>query len=716
MKNKKKSIVVFIIFLVIVAALGYYSFGILKGTAGKNSDTGVHLGLDLSGGVSITYEAAEKSPSQEDMQDTVYKLQKRVEAYSTEAEAYQVGDNRISVEIPGVQDANKILEELGQPGSLQFQTSDGKVFLTGDMITDAQAESYQDSTTGAVQYAVSLKFSNEGAKIFSKVTGENIGKQLPIVFDGKVVSSPRVNEAITAGEAQITGLESYEEAENLASTVRIGSLSMELKEVQSEVVGARLGSEAISTSIKAAAIGLAIVMIFMIAVYFIPGLAAAIALLIYTGIILAILHLYDITLTLPGIAGIILSIGMAVDANVIIFARIREEISAGRSVREAMQIGFKKALSAILDGNITTLIAAAVLGLRGSGTVKGFAVTLAIGIIISMFTALVITRLILNALYGMGFRDKKFYGQKKERKPINFLKKRWLFIAISIVVIGVGFGGLGYHNQKDGSILNYGLEFVGGTSTTVDFPKDYSISEIDRQIVPVVEKITGDANVQTQKVQDSNQIIIKTRDLSLEEREAFSKAMSENFDVNEKDITSTNISSTISSEMKADAVWATVIAAICMLLYIWFRFRDFRFAGSAVIALMHDVLVVFAFYALSRTPVGATFIACMLTIVGYSINGTIVIFDRIREHLREGGKEDLQLTVNRSITQTLSRSFNTSLTTFIMVFVLFVFGVSSIREFAGPLMVGIIAGAYSSVCITGALWYMFRKGRKKNKK
>ena len=697
----------------IVAALAYYSYGIIKGTVAKDNEAGVKLGLDLSGGVSITYEAVGDTPSSEEMSDTVYKLQRRVETYSTEAEAYQVGDNRIAVEIPGVTDANEILEELGQPGSLEFETSDGEVFMTGDMVSDAQAGTYQDPTTGANQYVVSLTLTDEGKETFSKVTSENVGNILPIVFDDEVISSPRVQEAITDGQAQITGMESYEEAENLASMIRTGSLSVELKEVQSEVVGARLGSEAISTSIKAAAIGLVVVMIFMIAVYFIPGLAAAIALMIYTGLILAILHLYDITLTLPGIAGIILSIGMAVDANVIIFARIREEIAAGKSVREATQIGFKKALSAILDGNITTLIAAAVLGLRGSGTVKGFASTLAIGVILSMFTALVITRLILNALYGMGFKDKKFYGEKKERRPINFLGKRALFFAISAAVIVIGFAGMGYHKSANGNVLNYSLEFVGGTSTTVGFHEDYSIEEIDEKIVPVVEQVTGDANIQTQKVQDSNSVIIKTRDLSLDEREALNQALEENFDVTEDEITSTNISSTVSDEMKSDAVWAVVIAAICMLIYIWFRFKDVRFAGSAVFALIHDVLFVLTFYALSRTSVGNTFIACMLTIVGYSINATIVIFDRIREHLKEKKAEtpaQLKEVVNVSITQTLSRSINTTLTTFITIFVLFLFGVSSIREFALPLIVGIVGGAYSSVCVTGAMWYTFKTG------
>ena len=717
--KKKKGVVVFLVMVIAMLLLGYYSYGIVKGTAAKDNEKGIKLGLDLAGGVSITYQVkGDETPSAEDMSDTVYKLQKRVETYSTEAEVYQVGDNRISVEIPGVSDANAILEELGTPGTLEFKTTEGETFMTGEMVADAQAAT-DTSGKSSSKYVVQLKLTSEGAEIFSEKTGEYLNKVLPIYYDGECISYPKVESQITNGEAVISGMKSYEDAEALASQIRSGALKLELEELQSEVVGAKLGSQAIKTSIIAAIIGLLIIIAFMLIAYRIPGLAASIALLIYTGIVLAILHLYHITLTLPGIAGIILSIGMAVDANVIIFARIREEIAAGHTVAQSIDTGFKKAFSAIFDGNITTLIAAAVLGLRGSGTVKGFAATLAIGIVFSMFTALVISRWLVKALYGLGFQDKKFYGEKKEGKSVNFLGKRGVFFGISLAVIVAGFVGMGAHKAGNGQALNFSMEFKGGTSTTVALDKDYTIEEIDKEIVPYVEEVTGDANVQTQKVADSNSVIIKTRTLDLNEREQLAKAMEDNFGVQESDITSTNISSTISSEMRSDAIVAVIIATICMLIYIWFRFKDIRFASSAVIALVHDVLVVLAFYALSQTSVGSTFIACMLTLVGYSINATIVIFDRIRENLALSNGQrntDLKEVVNKSITQTLSRSINTSLTTFIMVFVLFILGVSSIREFAGPLMVGVICGGYSSVCITGALWYVFKTRFSKKKK
>ena len=483
------------------------------------------------------------------------------------------------------------------------------------------------------------------------------------------------------------------------------------------MVGAQLGEEAISTSLKAGAIGLAIVFIFMCAAYLLPGFASSLALLTYTGLILVLLNAFDITLTLPGIAGIILGIGMAVDANVIIFARVREELAEGKSVKSSLNAGFQKAMSAILDGNITTLIAAFVLQWLGSGTVKGFAQTLAMGIVVSMFTALVITRIIIYSFYAVGIRDKKFYGHAKKAKQttVNFLGKRRLFFGISVLLIVVGFVFMGVNGAQGKGVMNYSLEFKGGTSTSVTFDKEYTLEEIDQEIVPEIEYVTGDNNVQVQKVEGTNQVIFKTQTLDLNKREAFNTAMTSIFHADEAKIATENISATVSSEMRQDAIVAVIVATICMLLYIWFRFKDIRFATSAVAALLHDVLIVLAFYVVARVSVGNTFIACMLTIVGYSINATIVIFDRIREELHTKKKnEGLDELVNRCITRTLTRSIYTSLTTFVMVLVLFIMGVSSIKEFALPLMVGIVCGAYSSVCITGALWYIMksREGKK----
>lgn len=708
--SRKKGIITLIVSILALAACTFVCvFGLDKGKTGSAAN--IKQGLDLAGGVSITYEVVgEEDPSAADMADTIFKLQKRVENYSTEAQVYQEGSDRINIEIPGVSDANAILEELGKPGSLGFYDKSYEEVLTGTDIADAQAV-YQQDNMGNKEPVVSLTLTEEGTKKFAEATRAALPANdvIYIVYDTQVVSAPRVQAEITDGRAVINGMASFEEAENLASTIRIGGLKLELSELRSNVVGAQLGSAAVKTSLIAGAIGLAIVIVFMIAVYWIPGVASSIALLLYTAIVVLLLNGFDITLTLPGIAGIILSIGMAVDANVIIFARIREEIATGKTVKSSIDIGFKKALSAIIDGNVTTLIAAAVLGIMGTGTIKGFAQTLALGIVVSMFTALVVTKQLVKAFYAIGLQNEKFYGRAKQKKAIDFLSKKAVFFAISGVLIIAGFVFMGVNKSQGGNALNYSLEFMGGTSTNVTFNEDMSIEDLDAKVVPVIEQISGDPNVQTQKVQGTNEVIFKTKTLTVAQREELNAALADQFGVNEETIVAETISSTISSEMRSGAVKAVLVAVAFMLLYVWFRFKDIRFGASSVLALAHDVLVVLAFYAIVRVSVGNTFIACMLTIVGYSINATIVIFDRVRENLQlEGSKADLKNLVNESISQTLSRSIFTSLTTFIMVAVLYIMGVSSIKEFALPLMAGIACGAYSSVCLAGAMWYLMK--------
>lgn len=742
--TKSKSTIVMLVLVLLLGLFGYTAVAGLGNGAGSASD--IKLGLDLAGGVSITYQVVgDEEPDADDMADTIYKLQKRVEAYSTESVVYQEGTDRINIEIPGVSDANAILEELGKPGSLYFIAetdaqgnqnydpaglwdaegnvihpmykdietilAEGSAPLSGSDVKDAQARTGEDSM-GNSQIVVDLTMTPEGTQKFADATTRAYqkGETLGIYYDGEIISAPGVQAALTDGSAQITGNFTREEAEQLASTIRIGGLKLELEELHSKVVGAQLGEEAISTSVKAAVVGFVIIVVFMIAVYRVSGFAASLALALYAELIVILIAAFEITLTLPGIAGIILSIGMAVDANVIIFARIREELATGKTVKSAIDSGYKKAQSAIFDGNITTLLAAAVLGVMGSGTIKGFAATLALGIVLSMFTAMVVTRLIMKALFGLGLKNVKLYGVAKEKKVVTFVRKKVIFFSISLAVVVAGFVVMGINKTNSGNILNYSLEFVGGTSSNVVFNEDMSIADIDAKIVPLIEDITGDGNVQTQKIDGTNEVIFKTRSLSVEERESFKETMVSNFGVDAEKITAETISSTISGEMKKESILAVVVATLFMLIYIWLRFKDIRFGASSVVALLHDVLVVLAFYAVVKVSVGTTFIACMLTIVGYSINATIVIFDRIRENMAVMRRKDsLEDVVNNSITQTLSRSVFTSLTTFIMVASLYIFGVSSVKEFALPLMVGILCGTYSSICIAGALWLWLRK-------
>ncbi len=745
--KKSKAIVILLCILLILAGVTYVDFFGVN-PEGDGSAADIKLGLDLAGGVSITYQVVgDEEPSATDMSDTIAKLQKRVENYSTEAIVYKEGSNRINIEIPGVSDANAILQELGKPGALYFiaQTdsegnqnytsqyvqnadgsmgivytmnktidellADGSILVQGTDVADARGASYRDSQLGNIDYVVDLTMTEEGAAKFAEATRNAYekGKEtLGIYYDGGIISAPRVQAILTDGKAQISNMGSFEEAEALASNIRIGGLKLELEELHSKVVGAQLGIDAIETSLKAAVIGLLLVILFMIAVYRIPGLASAVGLLAYTALVILLLNGFDMTLTLSGIAGIILSIGMAVDANVIIFARIREELATGKTVKNAVKIGFDKALSAIIDGNVTTLIAAVVLLLLGPGSVKGFAQTLALGIVLSMFTSLVVTRYLLYAFYALGLKGEKLYGVGKEFRTLNILSRKGIFWGISLTLIVAGFVVMGVFKVTTGDALNYSLEFKGGTATTVTFSEAMTLEKANAEVVPFIEEITGGA-VQIQTVQDSSEVIFKTGTLNVEQREALNEMFTSRFGVEEKMIISETISSTISNEMKTDTVIAVVVAIVCMLVYIRIRFSDIRFGVSSIVALIHDVLVVLAFYAAARVSVSNTFVACMLTIVGYSINATIVIFDRIRENMGSmTAKEDLKDIVNKSITQTMSRSIFTSLTTFIMVAVLYVLGVTSIRDFALPLMVGIVCGTYSSICLAGSLWYVFK--------
>lgn len=749
--KKSNAIITLLVFLAILAGVTFIDVKGIDGN-GKVAASDITLGLDLAGGVSITYEVVgDEEPSATDLADTKRKLEERVYNYSNEAQVYLEGNDRINVEIPGVTDANAILEELGNPGTLYFlaqkgsdgnnnysQTivqdedgnaslayvlnrsideivADGCVVLNGSDIKSAEAVPYQDSQTGNTSsYCIDLLLNDEGRQKFADATTSAYqnGETIAIYYDGKVICAPTVNGALTDGRAQISGNYTYEDAEKLASLIRIGGLKLELNEIHSKVVGAQLGSDAIKTSLEAGAIGLAVIAVFMIGVYFLPGFVASLALLLYTALIVLLLNGFDITLTLPGIAGIILSIGMAVDANVIIFARIREELATGKTVKSSEKIGFDKALSAILDGNITTLIAALVLLIFGSGSIKGFAQTLILGIVLSMFTALFVTRWLLRAFYAIGFTSEKWYGVGKEHKALDFVGKRWIYFAISLVLIVGGFVMMGVNKAQTGNPLNLSLDFVGGTSMTVTFNEQKSLSELETDVIPEMEKIAGSA-VQPQPVQNSTDVVFKTNALDVTRRDAIEEMLLDKYGVENEQIVMETIGGTISKETTVKTFASVCVAMVCMLIYIAIRFKNISFGAGGVLALLHDVLVVLAFYAAAKVSVGSTFIVCMLTLVGYSINATIVVYDRIRENRSQmGSGADLKDVINRSITQTLSRSIFTSLTTFIMVAALYVLGVTAIREFALPLMVGIACGTYSSVFLAGSMYYMMQKNKK----
>lgn len=718
-KTKRNAVLVIIAFLLI---LGVAIYTAILGVADRGKVEYIKLGLDLKGGLSVTYEIQEDDYSDKDLEDTKYKIEQRVEAYTNEYSVYEDGDKKITAEIPGVTNADEILNALNIEGKLEFLDPDNytkwskgqeyEAALTGDDIKNATAGIDSDNGNDNV---VQLVFTDAGAQKFADVTSANVGNIVYIIYDNKVVSAPTVQSAITGGSAEINKISTYEEAEQLATTIRIGALPLTLKQVRSNIVGATLGSDAISTSLKAGAIGIALVFLIMIIVFRIPGLVASFALAFYTILDLLVINLFNVTLTLPGIAGVILSVGMAVDANVIIFTRIKEELADGKSVKQAVKGGFHNALSAIIDGNVTTLIAALVLGIFGTGTIKGFAITLAIGVVLSVFTALAVSQSLLTALVNLGITDAKYFGVAREPKKTNFVKAGKFCMIGSLLVIVVCFCMMPVFNKSKGSPLNFSVEFAGGTSLTVGFDKEYTLSEAESDIVPVIAEAAGigEAGISVQTVSGTNEIVFKMPELIDDgtDDSQMSKVRSALTDKLGADVKEANvISGSVSSEMSKNAIFSVILAAILMLIYIAIRFHDVKFGASAVIALLHDVAMVFCLYIILRLTVGNTCIACLLTIVGYSINATIIIFDRVRENIgvMKPKKATYKDIVNLSINQTFSRTIYTSLTTFVTIFVLYIMGVASIKEFALTLMAGIIIGAYSSVCITGPLWYTMK--------
>ncbi len=727
-KVKRRSVIIIIAFFLI---LGLSVYTAIFGIGDRGKAEYIKLGLDLEGGLSVTYEIQDEDYTKADVDDTRYKLGKRIDSHTTEYTVYEEGNGKLTCEIPGVDNAEEILEDLSVEGKLEFLDpanyqlwATGQEYvpaLTGDDIKGAEAGIREDDN-GISDNVVALTFTDEGAEKFEAVTAANVGDIVYIIYDNEMVSAPRVKTAISGGNAEINKIGSYEEADQLATTIRIGALPLTLKQVRSNIVGATLGTDAISTSIKAGIIGIILVFIIMIVIYRVPGVVASLSLTFYTFLVLLVMNLFNVTLTLPGLAGIILSIGMAVDANVIIFTRIKEELAAGTAVKQAVSNGFHNALSAILDGNITTLIAALVLGIFGTGTIKGFAITLGIGIVLSVFTALIVTQLLLNSLVNLGLKNVKCFGVAKEPKKTNFVKAGKFCAIASVLVMIVGFVFLPIYKSSKGSALNLSIDFAGGTSITAEFDRSYTLSEAETLIVPVIADAAGisEADISVQTVAGTNEIVFKTTELTDNGDDSqmtmVKNALAENFQATVSSADS--ISGAVSGEMSRNAIFSVILAAILMLLYIAVRFKDFKFGASAVLALLHDVLIVFVVYIIFRLSVGNTCIACMLTIVGYSINATIIIFDRIRENMakidtKKQGYTDL---VNQSINQTFTRTIYTSLTTFVMVLVLFILGVASIKEFAVTLMAGILVGAYSSVCITGPMWYFMKTKLSKKEK
>lgn len=707
-----------VVFVIIIAA-GWYLTIFGAGPIDPIKDR-IKLGLDIKGGVYVVMEAntdLEGEELREAMEQTQTVIEERVNQMGLSEPVVTIeGEKRIRVELPGAEDAQEAIDQIGKTAQLQFALADGTIVLDGGNVKDASATMDEDSAG----YAVALKFDSEGADLFYDATSKAFSgtvtsaiEGIPntsvlIILDGQIISYPTVKQPISGGNCSITGGFSQEEASNLAALIRGGALPLELQEVNSSVQSAKIGYDALEMSVYAGLIGLAVVMLIMLFAYRGMGIAADLALLFYVVIVLNIMALMGSVLTLPGIAGIILSVGMAVDANVVIFSRIREEIESGKTIRSAVQTGFKRAMGTVIDSQVTTLIAAVILYEIGTSSVRGFAWTFMIGIVVSIFTAVVVTQLYVSIMSESKVMSRKsFFGINKNNKAIfsinrdlHFINKRKIFYVISIAIMVAGL--------VCGIVrgLNYGIDFTGGTMIQMDMGKEVKVSQVEDAI--------KDYDLDPEIIysgENNEQIVIRTiKSLDSDKRAEVIGTINETFGTTEDDVVAEELfGPSVGKELRNNAILAILIAAVCMFIYIRIRFSQWKFGGAALLGVLHDVLIVISFYAIFNITVNNPFIAGILTVVGYSINDTIVIFDRIRENIKYMRKGNTEEIIDRSITQTLGRSLMTSLTTLIVMIPLAIVAGEVIREFVIPLMVGIIAGAYSSISICSPLYYEFTR-------
>ncbi len=689
----------------------------------------VNLGLDLQGGMHMVLRVDTAGLTPEEAKDAPDRaleiIRNRIDQFGVlEPNIQRQGKDNIIIQLPGITDRERAIEIVGRTAHLEFKLVSNdpelikkalqgeevpgyelkylkrekiqdeplllekKAALIGDMLVDATTEFSQEAFN---QPYVSLTLDSEGGAIFAALTGENVGRRLAIVLDGNVYSAPVIRERIPSGRAQISGTFSVDEANDLAIVLRAGALPAPVEIIEERTVGPMLGKDSIEKGIRAILVGGLLVLVFMAGYYLLAGLIADFALFLNIILITGGLSYFHGTLTLPGIAGLVLTIGMAVDANVLIFERIREESILGKSIRSAIQSGFNRAFRTILDSNITTLIAALVLFQFGTGPVRGFATILSIGIISSMFTALVVTRLVLDLLTAGKIKLNKLPMLRLIRQPkINFISFRKFAYIISIVIIVVGL--FNFYKRGEG---NYGIDFTGGTIQQFKFEKP-----VDAQDIRNVLKDMGLGSASIQHFGNNKEVIIRSFEMNPEHIIAEFKEV---FKQNKFEIMRVEkVGPSVGKDLRGKAVKALGIAIIFMVIYISLRF-EFRFAVAAIVALLHDLLICLGAISLTHREISAPVIAALLTIVGYSINDTIVVFDRIREDRKLMRRASYKEIINTSINQTLSRTLITSLTTLAVILSLYFLGGEVIRTFAFVLMVGVIVGTYSSIFIASPI-------------
>lgn len=723
--KRNRILAVLIIALVVFGAVTTF---VGLGSKVKPLKEQMKYGLDINGGVYVLLKADTKAKGQEKahlMDQTKSVLENRVNAMGiSEAQVSVEGSDKIRVEMPGVKNADQAIKQIGKTAQLRFLLADGTEVMKGNEIKNAGFS--KDTDHGG--YKITMDFTSKGTKDFAKATERaSSGKvnaassavpanSIVIMLDDQVISAPSVDQKIDSRSCEIfrQGGFTKEEASSISALIKGGALPASLTEVNSSVETATIGENALNKSITAGMIGLGIVLLVMLLMYGTMGIAADIALVLYVEIVLWAMAAFGAVLTLPGIAGIILGMGMAVDSNVIIFTRIREEIEKGKSVRTAVDTGFNSAFGTVIDAQTTTLIAAFVLYLIGSTSVKGFALTLMIGTVASIFTAVFVTQVFINLIgSSRRFSKPEFFGFKKDgtRKHgsvphIRFIRNRKIFYCISaaVIICGIVFAGI--------RGFNYGIDFTGGTMIQMDMGQKVSTAEVEKSI----SKYDLDPSI-VRAGKGEKQIVIKTRKaLKTDERAAVEKTIENKYGLTKKAVLSSEeFGPTVGKELRHNAVKSILIATLCMLIYIRFRFRNWEYGLSAVAGLAHDILVTLSLYAIFGFTINNPFIAGILTVVGYSINDTIVIFDRIRENTKFFKKKEKEQLIDTSINQTLSRSIMTSFTTIVVMIPLFILVSSELREFLIPLMIGVISGTYSSIFLCSPLYYEMTKKQGQSK-
>ena len=694
--------------------LSIFGLGSLKGAKD------IRLGIDTRGGVEAVFTPVDldRDPTDKEMESAKRIIELRMDGQNILDREVTIDkkNNAIIVRFPWKSDVkenfdpNEAIKELGSMAKLTFQDDAGKVYIDGSNVSKATAGLNGETNKPVVD----LEFNSKGTEQLQKATNALYGKILIIKMDEEKIFEGTVSAVITDGRAQITGLSDIDEAQILASNINAGALPFSLQTSNNSTISPSLGKDALNIMIYAGLIAFALVMIFMIGYYRLPGFIAVITLIFQISVQLLCLSVPQFTLTLPGIAGLILSVGMAVDANIIISERISEEIKKGKTIRSAVVVGNHNAFSSVLDGNLTTAIVAVILMIFGSGTMLSFGYTLLTGVILNLLVVLISKQLLTGILGFERFNKEKFFLKKKDRKPLHFYKKRWYAFGLSIGIVAIGFLLCFVKGVKLDTM------FSGGAILKYSYEGEVDTKASEKVIADTIDRT---ANIQlTEDLSNNSKKMVVTlagkEGLSAQNQDKLYDALKEANSKSDLELVESYVVEPyIGKQALKDSGIAILLAMIFITLYVWVRFRSIGGLSAglmSLVALVHDVAFVFFTFVVFQIPLNDAFVAVTLTILGYSINDTIVMFDRVRENKRsaEYKGQGIDLIVEHSITQTFSRSINTSITTTMCILCVLImailFGISSIRVFALPMLLGLVSGCYSSVFLAGPLWVRWK--------